>query len=266
MGTLIDKYDRFVFDLDGTLWRRFTPLPFAGEVMAALRQSNKRVIFLTNSGALSGREVAETLNRGGIAAEPSDVITSGRGACRVLRERGMYGRQAFVVGPAGLIEELQPLRMGFLSVEEGERASVVIVTRDEEFTYAKLRAAARAVASGALFVATNTDALYPVEDGFWPGSGPLAAAIEMAAGGVAPIVAGKPERPMLEEAAEALGSTGETLLIGDSPASDIESARRMGWAAALVLTGKTKGGEKVEPDPDYVLPHLGAMLKDGPGR
>ena len=170
--------------------------------------------------------------------------------------------RAFVVGPAGLIEELAPLGLEFLSVEEGERASVIVVTRDEEFTYAKLRSAARAVASGALFVATNLDAIYPVEDGFWPGSGALAAAIQTAAGGIAPVVAGKPERPMLEEAAEALGGTGATLLVGDSPTSDLESARRMGWAAALVLTGKIKAGEKIEPGPDFILPDLGFMLEN----
>lgn len=262
MTTLIDRYERFVFDLDGTLWRRFTLLPFAREVIAVLRQSGKQVIFLTNSGALSSRQVAEALCRGGIAAEPGDVITSGRAARRVLAERGMHGRRAFVVGPAGLIEELAPLGLEFLSVEEGEHASVIVVTRDEEFTYAKLRSAARAVASGALFVATNLDAIYPVEDGFWPGSGALAAAIQAAAGGIAPVVAGKPERPMLEEAAEALGESGATLLVGDSPTSDLESARRMGWAAALVLTGRIKAGEKVEPGPDFILPHIGFMLED----
>jgi HAD superfamily hydrolase (TIGR01450 family) len=260
MSTLIERYDRFVFDLDGTLWRRFTPLPFAREVIAALRQRDRRVIFLTNSGALSGREVAEALCRGGIEVEPPDVITSGRAARRLISDQGMSGRKAFVVGPAGLIEELAPLGLEFLSVEEGERAAVVVVTRDEEFTYAKLRAAARAVASGALFVATNLDVFYPAEDGFWPGSGPLVAAIQSASGGVAPIVAGKPERPMLEEAAELLGAGGETLLVGDSPASDLESARRMGWAVALVLTGQTKPGEQIEPGPDFMLSHLGLLL------
>jgi HAD superfamily hydrolase (TIGR01450 family) len=262
MGTLIERYDRFVFDLDGTLWLRFAPLPFAREVMDAIRRRGKRVVFLTNSGALSGRQVAEALCRAGIPADAGNVITSGRAARRLLDERGMQGRKAFVVGTAGLIEELSPLGLELLGVEEGERAAVVVVTRDEEFTYAKLRAAARAVASGALFVATNVDCLYPVEEGFWPGSGALVAAVQAAAGGIAPVVAGKPERPMLEEAAGSLGVGGETLLVGDSPVSDLESARRMGWAAALVLTGKIKPGDRVEPAPDFTLAHLGLMLKN----
>lgn len=66
MRTLIEQYDRFVFDLDGTIWRRFATLPFAREVIASLRRSGKRVVFLTNSGALSGREVVEALGRGGL--------------------------------------------------------------------------------------------------------------------------------------------------------------------------------------------------------
>ena len=261
MRTLIEQYDRFVFDLDGTIWRRFAPLPFAREVLASLRRSGKRVVFLTNSGALSGREVAEALGRGGIATEMGDVITSGRAARRLLAEHRMHGRPAFVVGPGGLAEELAPLGLEFLSSENGEHAAVVVVTRDEEFTYAKMRAASRAVAAGALFVATNRDPLYPAESGFWPGNGALVAAIQVGAGGRSPVFAGKPERPMLEEACEALGIDGRTLLVGDSLESDLPSARRMGWGFALVLTGEAEACRAMDGGPDFILPHLGALME-----
>src|SRR6266540_140934 len=237
MGPVIDRYDRFVFDLDGTIWRGTTLLAHATEVLAEIRRRGAPVAFLTNNGSRSGREVAETLRHNGIEASPPEVVTSGRAARRLLEDRGEGGRTCFLCGGAGLREELEPLGMEFLSEDDGERAEVVVVTRVEEFTYARLRAASRAVARGAFFAATNPDPTLPVEDGFWPGGGSIVAAVQAASGGIAPVFAGKPERPMLEEAERAIGGAGgRILLVGDRPASDLESARRMGWDGALVLT------------------------------
>jgi len=257
----IERYDRFVFDLDGTLWRGTTLLPHAAEVLGEIRRRGLPVAFLTNNGSRSGREVAETLRRMGIEADPAHVVTSGRAARRLLEDRGLDGRTCFVVGGAGLLEELEPLGMQFLSEDHGERAEVVVVTRDEEFTYGRLRAASRAIARGAFFAATNPDPTFPVEDGFWPGGGSIVAAVQAASGGAEPVFAGKPERPMLEEAELAVGGReGPTVLVGDRPASDLESARRMGWAGALVLTGVTGDPGPLDPPPDLLLRDLSDLL------
>src|SRR5438876_6002334 len=134
MSAPIDRYERFVFDLDGTIWRGSTLLPHAAEVLAEVRRRAKPVAFLTNNGSRSGREVAEMLRGKGIEAQPEHVVTSGRAARRLLEDRGLAGggRTCFLVGGAGLREELEPLGMAFLSEDDGERADVVVVTRDEE--------------------------------------------------------------------------------------------------------------------------------------
>lgn len=258
---LLDRYDRFVFDLDGTIWRGTTLLPHAADVLAEVRRRGVPVAFLTNNGSRSGREVSETLRGAGIEAAPEHVVTSGRASRRLLEDRGLGGRTCFVVGSAGLREELEPLGLRFLDEADGERADVVVVTRDEEFTYGRLRAASRAIARGAFFAATNPDPTFPVEDGFWPGGGSIVAAVRAASGGAEPVYAGKPERPMLEEAERAIGGPdGRTLLVGDRPASDLESARRMGWAGALVLTGVTDDPDPIDPPPDVVLKDLSDLL------
>jgi len=262
----VDRFDRLAFDLDGTLWRGATLLPYADDVVAEVRRRHKPVAFLTNNGSMSGREVAERLRALGIEADPDEVVTSGRAARRLLEDRGQAAETCFVVGGAGLREELGPLGMRFLDDADGEWADVVVVTRDEEFTYSRLRAAGRAIWRGAFFAATNPDPTFPVEDGFWPGGGSIVAAVRAASGGVAPVFAGKPELPMLLEARAALGGDadgGATLLVGDRPASDLESARRMGWAGALVLTGVIEDPAKVDPPPDLLLRDLSDLL--GPG-
>jgi glycerol-1-phosphatase len=261
MTAPIDRYDRFVFDLDGTVWRGTTLLPHAAEVLAEIRRRGHPVAFLTNNGARSGREVAELLQRMGIEAAPEHIVTSGRAARRLLEDRGLAGRSCFLVGGEGLREELEPIGLRFLSEDEGERAEVVVVTRDERFTYGRLRAASRAIARGAFFAATNPDPTFPVEDGFWPGGGSIVAAVQAASGGAEPSFAGKPERPMLEEAETAVGGRGgRTLMVGDRPASDLESARRMGWDGALVLTGVTGDPGPIDPPPDLLLRDLSDLL------
>jgi 4-nitrophenyl phosphatase len=160
----------------------------------------------------------------------------------------------------GLREELSPLGLEFLDDIYGEKADVVIVTRDEDLSYSRLRTAARAITRGALFVATNRDLRFPVEDGFWPGGGAIVAAVQAASGGIEPVFAGKPETPFLLEAKSALPGDTPAIFVGDRPASDLESAKRLGWCGALVLTGVSSIGQEFSPSPDIVLGDLSWLL------
>lgn len=257
---LVDRFTRWGFDLDGTIWRGGTLLPFAQAVIGELRRLDARIAFFTNNGSVSARMVVDRLNAAGIAAAPEEVVTSGRAVRRLLSDQGLAGAGAYVVGGPGLIEELAPLRLRLLDDASGEGADVVIVTRDEDLSYARLRTAARAVANGALFVATNRDLRFPVEDGYWPGGGTIAAAVQAAAGGIEPIIAGKPEQPFLQEILIALPGDDPAIFVGDRPASDMEIARRLGWCGALVLTGVSSAAQQVTPAPDVVLNDLSDLL------
>lgn len=257
---LVDRFGRWGFDLDGTVWRGATLLPYAREVLAELRRLAAAVAFFTNNGSVSATMIAAKLSELGIDVDPSEVVTSGRAARRLLADRGLAGATAYVVGGSGLRAELEPLGLEFLDEESGERADAVIVTRDEDFSYARMRTASRAIARGALFVATNRDLRFPVEEGFWPGGGAVAAAVAAAAGGAEPLVAGKPEPPFLREAESALPGDAPAILVGDRPASDLESARRLGWTGALVLTGVSTAATQTGPQPDIVLRDLSELL------
>ena len=62
-------------------------------------------------------------------------------------------------------------------VDTGEtNVDCVIAGIDREFNYEKLSTAQRLIRRGALFVATNRDATYPMENGVIPGSGAIVAA------------------------------------------------------------------------------------------
>jgi HAD superfamily hydrolase (TIGR01450 family) len=161
-----------------------------------------------------------------------------------------------VLGPPTLVEQFDDL-VSVVRLDNGARARVVIVGRDVDFTYERLRIAADAIRGGADFLALNWDPMMPVEGGgIVPGTGAVVAALE-AASGKKSTVLGKPELPMMQTAAEILGAE-PVLMIGDRLEADIAGARRMGWDGALVLTGLTKVPSG-DPSPNYLLASLGAL-------
>jgi 4-nitrophenyl phosphatase len=114
-------------------------------------------------------------------------------------------------------------------VEQWEEAKAVVVGVDLDFNYERLRAAARAVAAGAVFFAVNLDHRFPVGLGlFDPGCGALAAAIAVA-GAAVPVAIGKPEPTLFRFAIERLGcSSHQAAMIGDSQSSDMNGGRAAG--------------------------------------
>src|SRR5206468_7818280 len=131
------------------------------------------------------------------------------------------------------------------------RAEVVVVGAAESLTYDDLRCAALSARRGGDLLGTSRDPTYPMPDGFWPGTGALLAAVEVASGRTAQIV-GKPEPQLILTALDRLGD-GHTLMIGDRLDTDIAAAAKAHVDAALVLTGGvTREEAEAAPDPKPV--------------
>jgi 4-nitrophenyl phosphatase len=253
----------FIFDLDGCVWTGDVLVPGAGEVLAYLRRQGRGVSFLTNNSRARGRTMREKLERLGVEAAPSEVltpleilgevITARWGPSRVLAIGGEELEQALIDGGHGLVP-----------ADSYREAGVVVVGNDFALTYERLTAAARAVASGAVFLTPNLDPRLPVEEGdFLPGCGAIVEAVAAAAG-ARPFVVGKPEPPLFELALQRMGlPPEEAAMVGDSVDSDIRGARRIGMTAVLFAP---KGG----PDgvAHYMVRSMGQLrrlLGDRPG-
>ena len=108
------------------------------------------------------------------------------------------------------------------------------------------------------WVATNTDWTIPQARGIAPGNGTLVSAVHTAVGRL-PIVAGKPEVAIFEEAFARFGSRA-ALMIGDRLDTDILGANRSGIPSALVLTGIDQAKQVLAAAPDerptYILEDL----------
>lgn len=229
---LAERYDAFLFDLDGVLYRGSSPVPHAADAMARLRVSGARIAFVTNNSSATPVMVAERLVAVGIAAEAREVETSALTTAALLVERGVGS--AYVVGEAGIRRALADA--GVRSIEDGGAVDAVVVGLDRAATYDTIRIASELVEGGALLIATNGDASFPTADGSaWPGAGALVAAIETTTGAKAEVV-GKPNPPILRAALDRAGG-GTTLLVGDRLDTDIAGAAAIGWDSLLVLTG-----------------------------
>jgi 4-nitrophenyl phosphatase len=210
------------------------------------------VVFFTNN---SGPLVADHLRllaAAGIPAHASELLTSAEAAASLLPA----GSTAAVVGGPGVTEALAEHGVKATPADHGPDA--VVVGRTTEFTYDTLAAASSAIARGARFVATNTDATLPTPEGPVPGAGAIVAFLA-AASGRQPEVAGKPHRAAADLVAARLGTV--TVAVGDRPDTDGQFARATGSRFVLVLSGVTHRTDlPVEPTPDVVADNLGAAV------
>jgi 4-nitrophenyl phosphatase len=218
----------FAFDLDGTIWEGPTLLPDAATLVADIRSAGLGVVFASNcsrhGSSILGRQLADL----GIQASSTEVVTPFDLVGESIRRR-MGSVRTLVLGTDNLSDVLKSSGHVTVPVDEWQDAQAVVVGVDHDFSYERLRAAARAVASGAAFFAINLDANFPVGQGLIdPGCGALAEAIAVA-GRARPVAIGKPELPLFQFAIERLEcEPHEAAMVGDSLSSDIAGGRAAG--------------------------------------
>jgi phosphoglycolate/pyridoxal phosphate phosphatase family enzyme len=264
------------FDIDGVVVRGGAVLPGARQALEEVTRRGLLLRFVTNNSTRHRSEIAQRLAGLGLPVTADLVLTSAAATARWLSSEADPGAVVLVVGGAGLVRELAEVGLDSVPVREWVAArkrvggptgsaatagppAAVVVGLDREFDYDALTAAQQAILAGALFVATNTDATFPVEGAVLPGGGAIVAAVATATGRE-PVVIGKPEPRLAQALVEAVGASPRSILfIGDRLETDIEMARRAGMRSALVLTGVTKGsdlGGPGAPMPDHVLETL----------
>jgi len=253
-----------LIDLDGVVYTGRIPIPGAADFLGQARQRGLKFLLVTNNSTTSPELVAERLRTMQINVEPDEILTSAQAAVGYVKLHAEAGARVRIVGEAGLRQEAE--QQGFVVVEDGEApAEWVIAGLDRAFTYAKLASATRDIMQGAHFVATNADALLPIEGGLVvPGAGTMIAAIKTATG-VEPVVLGKPEPGLFEHGLRRLGGLAahEVAMIGDRLDTDVDGGRRAGLRTILVLTGVTSPAQAqvAQPPPDAVSPDLASVAQ-----
>jgi HAD superfamily hydrolase (TIGR01450 family) len=259
LSPALRPYDHVLVDLDGCLWVGDEVVPGAVEAIAALREADKSVLFLTNDVRSAPEGFVRKLWRLGFQASLNEVLSVGAALQFVLAARSGRGT-AYVVGSQAIVDHVADAGLRVVNhTRFATRADLVVVAGHDEFVFEELKIATQAVLRGAELIGVTRDATFPMPDGLWPGSGAVLAAVETACGMRAARVIGKPEAPMYDAARDRLGP-GRVLAVGDRLEIDVEGARRAGMDSALVLTGGAERSESYEPRPTFVAESLAALV------
>src|SRR3954452_24027860 len=244
-------YDNVICDMDGCLWIGDELTARADEAIAAIRAAGKGLAFVTNNPRRNAEDYVAKMWRLGMQASAGDIVTVG-GATQHLLAETRQGRTAFVIGSDALHKHVTDAGLKVLNgTDLASRAEVVVVGGTDEWTSYDVRIAAMAARRNGDLIATSLDPTYPMPDGFWPGTGALVRAVEVASGQTA-TVAGKPQPQLVISALDRLGP-GRAVMIGDRIDTDIAAAAKAHIDAALVLSGgATREEAAAAPDPKPV--------------
>lgn len=233
--TPLDGVDLLLADLDGVVYRGDAAIEHAVESINRAGEG-RRVGYLTNNASRTAESVAEHLRGLGLAATEEDIVTSPQAAIRLLADLVPAGSTVLVVGGEGLSSVVEGA--GFTVTRSAlDDPAAVIQGFAPEVGWKDLAEASFALNDDPArpWVATNTDWTIPLARGIAPGNGTLVGAVHNAVGRL-PVVAGKPEGAIFEEAVRRFGGV-KPLFIGDRLDTDILGANRVSMDSVLVLTG-----------------------------
>jgi len=243
-------YSNFIFDLDGTFWRWDALIPGAKATYQELVKEGKNVFFVTNNCMLTRKGLAAKLRRFGVAAEERHLINPA-----VTTTKAFRGKKVYAIAE-GIKQEFKA---------EGARltdkADIVWISEDRKFNFEKLSKACELIFAGAKGYKNASGGLWFEGKRKLPGSGALAAAIEVCTRKEMKILG----KQSVEMAAyvKSLGLKGQTLAVGDECASDMLLGNSCGFDTALVLTGRDtlKEARKARGlyKPKYVLKSVAAL-------
>lgn len=219
--------DGYLFDLDGSIYMGNTLLPGVRDVISILRQTGKKIGYITNNSFHSTSELALKLSNLGLKTDSTEIILPTSYAGEYILEK--YGMsKVFVIGTQQLIENVRMFGHSLCSIAD-HYCDVVLIGRDLGFDYKKLEKGAIFIQKGARFIATNMDKSHPVEQGInIPETGALVASI-LEVVNLVPEVIGKPSPYIFEKALHTMDlPASRTAIVGDNPMTDILGGRLSG--------------------------------------
>ena len=254
-----------ILDMDGVLWHGETPVPGLVPFFDTLRQQSLGFVLATNNATKTADQYVEKLKGFGPEVTPSQILTSSQATAHYLRQQYPAGSRAYIVGEIGLHDAMKRQEFFILEADgfvgADARAEVVVVGMTREFNYLQLASAAYLINNGAQFVGTNPDTTFPTEIGPLPGAGSILAFLETATL-KPPLVIGKPNKGMFEEALRRIGGTmADTVMVGDRLNTDIAGGHRAGLRTILLLSGITRSEDLAESpiQPDWIFADLASL-------
>jgi HAD superfamily hydrolase (TIGR01450 family) len=235
---MINKYDAFIFDLDGTIYLDDKLIANAKEVINKIKKLNKNVVFISNKTSGSTTDYYYFLKSRGLKITYDEIINATITTKNYLNKKHP-GKNFFAIGEKPFIDELCESGLNF--IDDPKNIDIVIITLDRTLNYSKLEIAAKALDNGARFYAANIDNTCPVEKGEILDAGSTISALEKRTNRKLEKHFGKPSKYMMDEIFSRIKVKPEScLIVGDRLETDIAMGNKFGIDTALVMTGVHK--------------------------
>ncbi|KAJ1955473.1 hypothetical protein EC988_001865 [Linderina pennispora] len=256
LQSFVDRYDTFLFDCDGVIWRGTTIIDGVPATLDMLRSLGKRLIFVTNNSNTSRKDYVKKFAKLGITAAEEEIFSSAYATAVYLADVAKFGssnKSAYVIGGNGIRAELEEVGIRTLGredtaqidlstlneVEPNPDVGAVVFGIDYEVSYRKLANAHVNLVHNpdCLFIATNDDRTLPGGKYMYPGSGSLLNSL-VSSTQKTPMVMGKPNQPMLDCVMRKYHlDAARTCMIGDRLDTDVQFGISGGLSTLCVLTG-----------------------------
>jgi phospholysine phosphohistidine inorganic pyrophosphate phosphatase len=231
MAAALEGIEGLLLDLSGVVYVQDEAVPGAADVLAGLRADDIPIRLITNTTMRPRRSILERLERLGIEADPSELLTPATLAAKRCADAG-YNAVSLVV--------LDELREDLEGVPEGDGPVDAVIVGDlgDRWDYEVLNGAFRQLMDGAELIALQKNRYWETAEGLSLDAGPFVAALEYATGREAEVM-GKPSAAFFELALSDLGVSAErAAMVGDDVEADVGGAMDAGLAGILVRTGK----------------------------
>jgi NagD protein len=254
----LDDVRGFVFDVDGTLVRRYPdgvrPMPGAVEVLERIRASARPVAIFSNGSHVPPAVFARRLRDDGLPVADEEMVSPVSSALSYLRRRHA-GRSVLLFAQDAVRALMADAGVRLVEGDAAERADVVLVLHVDDAPMPELERAARAILAGAKLLTANYLPAYAGANGPIFSRGAMITAAIAKASSTRPTVVGKPSRAAVQELRDHLGVPSEQLLVtGDDVRMDIGLGRLGGSKTVLVRTGIT-GAMDLSRLPEHRRPH-----------
>lgn len=249
----LSKIKMFVLDMDGTIYLGERLFPFTKGFLRRVRDTGREFCFFTNNSSKNREAYLAKLSRMGIPIPPEKMMISNDVILEWLL-KNRPGQSCYVVGTPALLEDF---RKAGAALNESD-PDFVVLGFDTTLTYEKLAKACSFIRNGKPVYGVNPDFNCPVEDGFIPDCGSIAALVR-ASTGVQCEFFGKPSPHTLEYLLKHTGCRPEELaVVGDRLYTDIATAAGTEATSILVMSGETTPEllEKSDIQPDLVFRDL----------
>lgn len=253
----IDGVKCFLLDLDGTVYLDGELIGDMMSTLKAIRDSGRRIVYLTNNSSRSRDAYVKRLTDIGIYDKSDTVFTSGMSTVSYLN-RNYNGSRVYLMGTDALKGEF--VRGGINLVED--EPDVAVVSYDTEINYEKITKVTQFLSKGAKYITTHGDMLCPAKINYLPDVGTYHIMFEKATGRLPDINCGKPEEVMGESIMELVGlKPHEIIMCGDRLSTDIAFGVNNGFWSLLVLSGETdeEGYKNSKVKASFVLDDLNCI-------